>query len=471
MLKLKLVPSSLLAIALTFSASSLFSPTQSFAAVSPGEAKKLKSDLTPFGAVRAGNKEGTIPAWDGGITKDKIPESYKRSGQHHPDPFVGEEPILVITANNLAKHKDKVPEGLQALLKTYPSFYMPIYPTHRTASAPEWVYKNTYVNAMNANLARGGNGIQKAYGGIPFPIPKNGRGLVDPMQILWNHITRWRGTYIVNDASEVAVHRNGRYQLITSHREIDFNYYHQDSNVDSLNNILFYYLSFTKKPTRLAGGAILVHETLDQTIEPRQAWGYNAGQRRIRRAPSLAYDAPISTADGLRTADDTDIYNGAPDRYDWTFVGVKEMYIPYNNYLLDSGDIKYKDMLTPGHVNPEFTRYELHRVWVIEANLKKGQRHVYQKRRFYIDEDSWSIAVADQFDGRGDLWRVSVAYLKNYYDVPTLWSALDVFHDLLSKRYHVQLLDNEESETLDFSQASPGKRYFKPSSLRRRGRR
>ena len=304
-----------------------------------------------------------------------------------------------------------------------------------------------------------------AYDAYPFPIPSNG------VEALWNHIVRYRGEYTVRRASEVAVQRNGDYSLVTSQQEALFNYNLPGGSAEKLDNIIFYYLSFTKSPARLAGGSVLLYETLDQVKQPRQAWGYNAGQRRVRRAPSLAYDTPIAAADGLRTADDTDLYNGAPDRFDWKLVGKKEMYIPYHNYKLIDPGLKYDDVLGKGHVNPEHTRYELHRVWVVEGTLKSGQRHVYSKRVLYLDEDSWGAAVVDQYDGRGNLWRVSMAYLINYYDKPTVWTGLDVFHDLQARRYHAQGLANEESGFISFDEAIPAKKYFKPAALRRRGRR
>lgn len=445
------------AVALALSASS------ALAQVSTQDAAKLGSSLTPFGAEKAGNAAGTIPAWTGGITQ--APAGYK-SGQHHPDPFPEDKPLFTITKANLDQYKANLTPGQIALFNAYPnSFQMPIYQTRRSGSAPQWVYDNTVKNATGAKLLDGGNGFSDAYGGIPFPIPQNG------VEALWNHIVRYRGSYIVRRASEVAVQRNGDYSLVTSQQEALFKYYNPKGSYADLNNVLFFYLSFTKSPARLAGGATLVHETLDQVQEPRQAWGYNAGQRRVRRAPNLAYDTPIAAADGLRTADDTDMFNGAPDRYDWKLVGKKEIYIPYNNYKVSSPEVKYDDLLQPGHLNPAVTRNELHRVWVVEGTLKAGARHIYSKRTLYLDEDSWQAAVVDQYDGRGELWRVSVAYLKNYYDLPTTWSALDVFHDLQARRYHVQNLDNEEPSTIDFAQALPDDGYFKPSALRRRGTR
>ena len=436
----------------------------SMAAVAPQDAAKLGSSLTPLGAEKAGNAAGSIPPWTGGITQ--APAGYKGSGTHHIDPFAADKPLFTITRANLAQYRDQLTPGQVALFETYPdSFQMPVYPSRRSGSAPQWVYDNTAKNAVSAKLLDGGNGFADAYGGIPFPIPQNG------VEALWNHIARYRGTYVVRRASEVAVQRNGAYSLVTSQQEALFKFYDPKGSYADLNNVLFYYLSFTRSPARLAGGAVLVHETLDQVKEPRQAWGYNAGQRRVRRAPNLAYDTPISAADGLRTADDTDMFNGAPDRYDWKLLGKREIYIPYNSYKLTSPEVKYKDLLQVGHLNPAYTRYELHRVWVVEGTLKTGARHIYSKRTLYLDEDSWQAAVVDQYDGRGELWRVSMAYLKNYYELPTTWSALDVFHDLQARRYHVQNLDNEEANTIDFSQPTADDGYFTPAALRRRGTR
>ena len=143
-------------------------------------------------------------------------------------------------------------------------------------------------------------------------------------------------------------------------------------------------------PARLAGGILLVHETLDQVKKPRDAWLYNPGQRRVRRAPQVAYDNPGTAADNMRTTDQLDMFNGAPDRYDWKLVGKREIYVPYNSYRLQDPKLKYKDIITPLHINPDHLRYELHRVWVVEATLQTGERHIYKKRVFYIDEDSWS---------------------------------------------------------------------------------
>lgn len=436
------------------------------AAVSANEAAQLGKNLTPFGSSKAGNDAGTIPAWAGGITKP--PAGYTESGQHHIDPFPNDDVLFTIDARNVEQYGEFLSDGVKALIETYPaSFKVPVYQSRRTHSVPDFVAKNTRDNAANAEIVGQGEGLDGAFGGYPFPI-LHGNNEQKAWQVIWNHLTRWRGISITRRSSEVAVQQNGDYSLVTSQQEAFFNYYNPEGGEDELDNIIFYYLSFTQSPPRLAGGAILVHETLNQIINPRNGWGYNAGQRRVRRAPNLGYDSPIAAADNLRTADDTDMFNGALDRYNWRYEGLREMYIPYNNYIIGKKDLPYSEILGVSHINPELTRWELHRVHVVEATLKDGERHIYGKRRFYVDEDSWNTVLLDQYDGRGELWRVSMGLLKNYYDLPGTWTVLDVYHDLQARRYHVLGLDTEEPQTRVFSNEVPNKRYFSPASLRRR---
>src|SRR6185503_18298037 len=148
----------------------LASTVSAQAAVSAHEAAKLKSTLTPVGAEKAGNKASTIPAWDGGLAK--APPGYK-NGDVRPDPYADEKPVLSINAKNMVQYADKLTDGVQALMKKYPDFRIDVYPTHRTAAAPQSVYDNTFRNATQAKTVDGGHGVEGAWGGIPFPIPKD----------------------------------------------------------------------------------------------------------------------------------------------------------------------------------------------------------------------------------------------------------------------------------------------------------
>ncbi|MBA56035.1 MAG: outer membrane lipoprotein-sorting protein [Pseudomonadales bacterium] len=427
----------------------------------------LGNGLTPYGAEQKGNDAGTIPSWDGGLTADKMPPLQSQL----ENPFSNEKPLFVITSSNQDQYAAFLSTGQWALLERYPDSYrLPVYPTHRTAAAPQWVYDNIARNHKQARLVNEGNGIEQAAGGIPFPVPLDDAGNPDPLKILWNHLTRWRGIHIKADISEAAVNNKGGYSLVTASQEALFVYYDPQKKWDDLDNKLAYYMAFIRSPARLAGGGVLIHETIDRIKEPRSAWVYNSGTRRVRRAPSIEYDMPVPSAENLITADDVDMFNGAPDRFDWKFIGKQELYIPYNNFQLSNATKDDKTLLKKGHINPEFTRYELHRVWVIEGTAKDGIRHLYSKRRFYIDEDSWSIVQADQYDARGQLWRVHLSYLVSYYHVPVTWGALTASYELESGSYFAGYLDNANGMAIRFDEDTLSSGYFSPQSLRRMGR-
>ncbi|MBL0710640.1 MAG: DUF1329 domain-containing protein, partial [Colwellia sp.] len=379
------------------------------AKVSVEEADKLGKELTPLGAVQAASKDGSIPEWTGGITK--APAGYN-VGDHHLDPYPNDKIQYTITAKNVADYKSLLTPGQVKLFTSYPDTYkINVYQTRRSASYPKYVYQAIKENATRAELVEGGNGIKGASVGIPFPIPENG------LEAIWNHIVRYRGESIVRQGGQVAPTASGNYTYIGFDDQLLLPYNIKGMTPAELEktNILFKFKQKVTEPARLAGTALLVHETMDQIKTPRQAWTYNTGQRRVRRAPNVAYDAPGSASDGLRLTDDFDMYNGAPNRYNWTLKGKKELLIPYNDYRLHSDKVKYDDIIRAGHINPNLVRYEKHRVWVVEANLKANTRHLYKKRVFYIDEDSWQVAISDIYDNRDELYRVAVAHGLNYY--------------------------------------------------------
>jgi hypothetical protein len=431
------------------------------AKVSPEQAAGLGKEFTPLGAIRAGNAEGTIPAWEGGITRP-IP-GYK-PGKHHPDPFADDQPLFTITAANVDQYAGKLSPGQVAVFKRYPeSWRMTVYPTRRSAAFPQHVYDRAIANATTAELAPGGNGVLNAIGGVPFPIPKDG------VEAIWNHILRYRGETTDQITGQVAPTASGAYTFVRMRQEVLWYYQTPGLTSEELDNRVFYFLQTVMAPARLAGEILLVHEPMNQVEEPRKAWVYNPGQRRVRRAPNVAYDNPGTASDSQRTNDQNDMYNGTPDRYNWTLVGRREMYVPYNSYKLHSDKLPYDDIVKPGHINPDFLRYELHRVWVVEAKLKEGTSHIYARRTFYIDEDSWQILAMDQYDSRGEIWRVSHAHVINYYQVPLLWQTLEVHYDLQNGRYLAIGLNNQERPEIFNIEMDQSE--FTPDALRRLGRR
>ena len=424
---------------------------------------RLGEDLTPMGSLRAGNDAGTIPEWTGGITREMWPAGFQ-PGDRHPDPFADDEPLFVITAQNYRQYADQLTAGHKAAFERYPdTFRMEIYPTRRSASFRERTYEMTIRNASTGRLVADGEGVADVAEGFPFPLPQNAYELV------WNHKLKYKGTGGVRYWNQAVPTARGSFQLIRLREEFLGLYYIEGNTIEDTGNILLYFFQEVESPARLAGNILLVHESLNQIAQPRQAWIYNPGQRRVRRAPQVAYDNPGTASDGLRTNDMTDMFNGAMDRFNWEIVDKREMFIPYNSYRAHSGDITADDLVQPGHMDPQFLRYELHRVWVVEATLREGTRHINPRRTFYLDADSYQIAVIDHYDQRGNLWRLSEAHTINFYDVPTLWATLESSLDLQSGRYIVNGLDNREPVATFTEQLNPSD--YTPQALRVRGRR
>jgi len=441
----------------------LLQSTSSFAAVPEEVAARLGMDLTPMGAERAGNADGSIPAWDGGL---QTPPAGYVQGEHHIDPFADETPLFTITAANMDQYADRLSGVSQAMFRAWPETYrMNVYPSHRTCATPNWVYDSVASNARTGELGDEGNGVVNAIHGRPFPIPSNG------LEVIWSHMRGYLPHKIARQFAAVIPTRGGSYVPYIMQDDAIITWSDPAvTDAADLDNIAALYILHTIAPARTAGSVILVHETLNMTEGSRQAWAYSPGTRRVRRAPDIAYDNPGTNADGMSTADSFGGFNGAPDRYNWRVIGKQEAYIPYNSYRLGSPDLTYDDIAQVPHLNPELMRYELHRVWVLEASLRDDSRHTYARRVFYIDEDTGSIIQAEIYDSRGELWRLQEGYPTVAYEVPACVGVAGISYDLNNGRYMLAGLLNEEGPINFFADELDADRYT-PSQIRRLGSR
>ncbi|RUO77649.1 DUF1329 domain-containing protein [Idiomarina seosinensis] len=427
------------------------------AKVSPDEAARLGQDLTPIGAEKAANADGSIPAWSGGYSDSSVDQV------RGTNPFADDKILFTITSSNLNEYRDNLTPGQIAMFEKYPDYKMNVYQTRRTATYPDELWPKIQKNAENAELVAGGNGIQDyETTTIPFPIPESG------VEAVWNHITRFRGGAVTRHVAQFPVLSNGDFVPVELKETLVFPEYLATGREEADDNVLFYFLQEVEAPARLTGTVLLVHETINQVKEGRRAWIYNAGQRRVRRAPNVAYDGPGTASDGLRTSDNLDMYNGAPDKYNWELKGKKEVYIPYNNYEIMNPELDYDDIIQEGHMNQDLIRYEKHRVWEVEGTLKDGERHIYSKRTMYLDEDTWTASIVDHYDGRGELWRVGEAINTQFYNVNVPWMAAEALYDLSSGRYISLGLANEESEYMIWD-IEPEREDFSTNALRRAG--
>lgn len=415
------------------------------------ELARLGRDLTPVGAEKAASPDGSIPAWTGGLTR---PPAGFDARKGYADPFADEKPINVISAQNADQFKGVLTAGHYAMLKKYPTFRMNVYPSHRTAAYPQAIYEQIRKNAATAELSDEEitcNGCSV----IPFPIPKTGR------QVMWNHLFRYRGGGWERNFVTAPVLADGS---VLYYNKPVVKWAQSTDFVDPENvpaGLVSAFTFYQTAPAQIEGRAGVLKNYSNPTVRPLDFYYYNAGLRRVRKMPETPNDYFDDALEGMRTADQYDGFFGSLVSYDFKLVGKKEMIVPYNSYRLADRSLKYKQILTKNHFNPEYLRFEKHRVWVVEGSLRGSQRHIFAKRTWYVDEDSWTVLHDDAYDSRGQLWRVNDVFTMQYYDAVTPFIHSWSIADLNSGAYIGEWLDNEERNPIKFgvksrwSDASP----------------
>lgn len=384
-----------------------------YAAVSAEQAKELDGPvLTAFGAERAGNKEGTIPAYTGEAIK--IPACYdSKEPGNYCDPW-DDKPLFTITAENAAQYADKLTAGQSEMLKKYPEFKMHIYPTRRTMIYPKYVLDNTLKNATSCVGKENELLLENCYGGIPFPIPQTGN------QVMWNHLLKYASFAYSGKTRSLFVDASGRVTVQGEHAmNADMPYYNPNISTVIPSSTPYYRVRLDMfAPARRSGEKLVVINSLDPIHAGNRVYQYLPGQRRVKLAPNIAYDTPSPVSGGGATMDQQNMFFGAMDRYDFKLIGKKDAFIPYNNFgISDYNKCPQEVFATKKIPNPECMRWELHRTWHVHATLKPGFRHVLPTRDFYFDEDSAGLGIADAYDAAGKIFRVDNSINFPYYDL------------------------------------------------------
>ena len=430
------------------------------AAVSPEEAARLGKDLTPMGAEMAGNADGSIPPWNPEGTK--VAEGFVPGSGNYIDPYADEKPLYTIDASNWQQYADVLTPGTKAMFEKYGAdgYRMNVYPTHRGTIRPDWYYANTLKNATDATLVADGQKIEGNMPGLPFPIPQSA------LEVMWNHMIRY-GEDFNMDYDVYYVGSNGKPVLSTTALSTSvFPMFRTPDEPVGETPWTMLRINY-KAPARRAGEILLVHEPGADYTEGkgRKAWQYLVGQRRVRLAPAVSFDTPNPGVAGTTTYDDSFIYNGSPERFDWTLVGKQEMIVPSNSYKFVFEN-KVEDMLGEKFLDPEAIRWEKHRVWIVDSNLKEGSRHLYSRRTFYLTEDSWTAVAGEMYDGRGQLWRIQYNYVANLYDRKSGFASAYGAYDLLQNIYN---LNGKPIPGKFRNGVTQNEKYFTPKGLARGG--
>jgi hypothetical protein len=423
----------------------------------------LKTTLTPYGAERAGNAAGTIPAWTGGLT---TPPAGWQVGDYRPDIYASDPVVVTIDSSNMAQYADQLPKGVMAMMTKY-GFSIKVQQTRRTAAAPQWVYDNIAANIATAKLDPGGGrlGFSGAYGGIPFPIIDTSDPLVGGSQLMWNHYVRWTGSAYQYRSSAWAI-SGGQVAISNASDPAHFDcpYYRKDGNINTWNGETSRTFELYTAPANDVGGEIITTDFGNPLQTDNEVWELLNGQGRVRKAPEVSYDTPASTTDGLADTDEFYGFAGQEDRYDWRYVGKKEMYIPYNNNTLVGEPATA--VIQAHFFDPNVVRWELHRVFVVDATLHPGKRNVLPHRVLYLDEDMMTVAAEDAYDANGTLVHAGLCYFNCRPDLPGLIMANNSVHNLQTGDWTPMsgTFDEKAHPSIVFKDAFPDS-MFDPQSM------
>lgn len=441
------------------------------AKMAPEEVARLGKDLTPMGATRAGSEDGLIPEWTGSVVGLPAGLKWAGPGTTYPDPWPDEKPLFVITKSNMEEHRARLSPGQIAMFEAYPdTFRMPVYPGHREFAFYQHYYDKVRYNAERAELSDDSEGITGFIGSAAFPVPATGP------EVVWLARTNDPFLTTVGEYADIAVFPNGTQSLRRSTFIQEAPYANRNNPITSeyeypnLGLIAGYIMTNATEPARDKGLVTAVIEPFDYQKSAREVWRYLPGSRRVRRAPTVGFDTPDGPG-GLKTVDETQGFNGSMERFDWKLLGKQEIYIPYHNYKFDDPNVSYSELLTKFHVNPDYMRYELKRVWVVEGTLRDGFRHIYAKRRLYVDEDTAIASITENYDGHGELWKV--VFNNNIYEYhgEAYIRRVQMYHDLRAGAYIAERLVNDGSPMLYDVSPVKGPAYFTPSNIRKLGRR
>jgi len=429
-----------------------------WAQASPEELKQLGSTLTPWGAEIAGNADGSIPAFTGGL---KGQDNYDTANRRFANLFADEKPLLSINASNMAQHADKLTVGAQELMKRWPDFRIDVYPTHRTVFQTQERANAAMKNAANpeCKTTEDGVGLRGCWGGTPFPVPKTG------YQVMWNALLRG-DAYTQQRFQNWLVDASGTATMVNESLAMpSFPYFDAKQTPYEGTGSYYYRLrNDTLSPTRDAGQKNVIWYPLKADSMDQRIWQYTTGQRRTRLAPEFSYDTPSASLAGALYYDELSMFSGRMDRFDFELVGKQEMYVPYNAYKVNHTPTD--QLLGKQFTNPDVLRWELHRVWVVKATRKAGKRHVAAERTFYIDEDSWAFLATEGKDDSGKLFRVAFTHLYPNSRGGAVIASAGSYYDLTKGQYIVTgyvdpkvgyvKLDGENADTLFRAESMAG---------------
>lgn len=403
--------------------------------------------LTPIGAIAAPDPDAGVGAWLPAATAPADMQAL----------IAADVPLAAVGGRDSGGYADFVAPGHRALLEKHPGHRLNVYPSRRVAFFPDAISAASRGNAATARLD-GHDSIAGARLGLPFVQPRSG------LEAMWNHRLRYRGDAMQLQSTMVIVGADGPGRPVTQ-RKVALNAYaNLSARLDP--SMLFYGYRAQAGSKFSPSYLVLQHEPVRTDNERKLVW-IRQESGKMLRVPGGPQDIGTTPSQGLLLLDMYDMYGGEADygAYTWTLRGRRPLLVPYNAVALAGGAVPRAELLTPGHPDPRFLRYEVHRVWVVEATLLPRRAHLFKRRVFYLDEDSWNIVLVENYLADGTLARVQECGVVQDF-VHAIPECRPVFvHDLPGDRYLADdLLDSPADRLVNVRGLEPDD--FSPAKVR-----
>jgi hypothetical protein len=136
---------------------------------------------------------------------------------------------------------------------------------------------------------------------------------------------------------------------------------------------------------------------------------YEDGPAQVRQALDEAFERQNALAKGMSGLDQNSSFCSNPQEYMWKYLGKKEMLVPYN---CEGGSCSLSDEHLQFPRSGSI-RWEMHPVWIVEGELRRGESNLLALRRFYIDEENWLILLGEGYDQAGKMINCYVLHEHN----------------------------------------------------------
>ena len=97
---------------------------------------------------------------------------------------------------------------------------------------------------------------------------------------------------------------------------------------------------------------------------------------------------------------------------------------------------------------------------------KPEVKHTFKKKVYYVDEDTWTVAMVDNYDQRDQYYKFQEGHIVCSAEILSCSTIPEIIYDMQSGVYFATAMINEDKPN-DFS-VEFDKKHFEPNTVKKR---